>query len=212
MESPTFVTRLAAELMQRHGAHTLLLYGSHADGSATPQSDYDLAGFADVPRKLCDARVVEGRFLDAFIYPETVLAQPALDHLHLRGAVVLAQRGDEASRFLAALDALHAQGPAARPGDELHTLRVWAWKMLARLQRGDAEGHYRRHWLLMQLLEDYFALRQQWYPGPKKSLLRLQREDPAAYTAFEAALHPAADVAALRRLVQLVAGDPPEGT
>ncbi len=203
------IHRLCAELMQQHGAHTVLLYGSHADGSATPQSDMDLAGFANVPRKTSDARVVDGQYLDAFIHPEAVLAQATADHLHLRGAVVLAQRGDEATRFLAALDALFAQGPEPRPEDELRTLRAWAWKMLARLQRGDVEGHYRRHWLLMQLLEDYHLLRQQWYLGPKKALLHLQQADPATYAAFEAALRPDADVAALRQLVQRVAGDAP---
>lgn len=31
--------------------------------------------------------------------------------------------------------------------------------MLQRLRRGDAEGDYRRHWLLTMALEDYFALR-----------------------------------------------------
>lgn len=212
MHPNPLIKRLCTELMQQHGAHTVLLYGSHADGSATPQSDYDLAGFADVPRKVCDARVVDGQFLDAFIHPEAVLANPTAEQLHLRGAVVLAQRGDEASRFLAALDALFAQGPEPRPEDELRTLRTWAWKMLARLQRGDAEGNYRRHWLLMQLLEDHFVLRHQWYLGPKKALLQLQRTEPATYAAFEAALQPDADVATLRQLVQRVAGDAPQDT
>jgi RimJ/RimL family protein N-acetyltransferase len=204
-----YIARLADDLMRRHGAHTVLLYGSHADGSATPTSDYDLAAFAPVPRKLWDARVVDGRYLDAFIHPDSVLDAPGEDHLQLRGSLVLAQRGDQATQFLARLDALFSAGPARKPDDELQGTRVWCWKMLDRLARGDLEGHYRRHWLLMALLEDYFLLRGQWYLGPKKSLRLLQQADPAAYTAFEAALKPDADAAALRTMVQQVAGDAP---
>lgn len=207
MQADPLIARLRDELTQRHGAHTILLYGSHADGSASPASDYDLAGFADVPRTLRDARVVQGRYLDAFIYPEALLSQPTVENLHMRGAVVLTQRGELATQFLAKLDALHAAGPEPKPEDELQAVRTWAWKMLARLERGDVEGNYRRHWLLMALLEDYYLLRHQWYLGPKKSLLALQQADPPTYAAFDAALRPDAQVQALRHLVRLVAGE-----
>jgi hypothetical protein len=63
--------------------------------------------------------------------------------------------------------------------------------MLQRLRRGDAEGDYRRHWLLMMALEDYFALRTRWYPGPKKALAWLAREMPHHHALCAAALRPA---------------------
>ena len=210
MPTAHFIDRLCADLVQRHGAHTVLLYGSHADGSASPGSDYDLAGFADVPRTLRDARVVDGQFLDAFIYPESLLAQPTHEQLHMRSSRILLQRDRQASHFLTALDALYAAGPEAKPEDELQAVRTWAWKMLARMERGDAEGNYRRHWLLMQLLEDYFSLRRQWYLGPKKALMLLRHSDPAVHAAFEAGLHPGATADAIRTLVQQVVGDAPD--
>jgi hypothetical protein len=84
--------------------------------------------------------------------------------------------------------------------------RVWARKMLARVRRSDAEAHYRRHWLLYQLLEDYFALRGERYRGPKLALAALQLQDPATFAAFERALAPNAPLDALDALVDRVAG------
>ena len=46
------------------GAHTILLYGSRADGSANAHSDYDVAAFAPVDRTRRDTRVVDDCFLD----------------------------------------------------------------------------------------------------------------------------------------------------
>jgi hypothetical protein len=168
---------LVEALREAHGAHTALLYGSwpmaapgrerHRPGPVRPHR----AGPAGRP-------LAPGPALDVFVHPETVLAQPTAEQLYLRGAQVLAQRGDEATRFLAQLEALHAAGPQPLAPDEAQARRVWVAKMLQRLRRGDAEGDYRRHWLLMMALEDYFALRTRWYPGPKKALAWLAREMP----------------------------------
>ena len=183
---------LVEALREAHGAHTALLYGSLADGSAGPESDIDLALFAPIAQVRRDARWHRGQALDVFVHPETALAQPTTEQLYLRGAQVLAQRGDEATRFLAQLEALHAKGPQPLAPDEAQALRVWVAKMLQRLRRGDAEGDYRRHWLLMMALEDYFALRTLWYPGPKKALAWMAREAPDHHALCAAALRPGA--------------------
>ncbi len=198
------VKRFCDELISGHGAHTIVLYGSRADGSAGPSSDYDLAAFAAIPATVRDARLVDGAFLDAFVYPESVLASPTEAHLGIRGGKVLVQRGAEADTFLAALEALFAKGPKVLPPDEIEALKVWAVKMLGRMKRGDVEGDYRRTWLLTALLEDYFLVRGAWYLGPKRSLRWLERFDAPAHSAFCAALKPGAthdDITALVRHV-----------
>lgn len=187
---PTELRALVETLRQAHGAHTALLYGSLADGNAGPESDIDLALFAPIAQVRRDARWHQGRALDVFVHPETVLAEPTAEQLYLRGAQVLAQRGDEATRFLTQLEALHAAGPQPLAPDEAQARRIWVAKMLQRLRRGDAEGDYRRHWLLMMALEDYFALRTRWYPGPKKALAWLAREMPHHHALCAAALRP----------------------
>lgn len=206
MELDPFLKRICDELVTAHRAHTILLYGSRADGSAGPGSDHDLAAFAPVERTIRDARLVDGAFLDAFVYPESVLLRPAEAHLALRGSKILVQRGSEASDFLAGLDELFARGPTRLPEDEIEALKVWALKMVGRIRRGDLEGNYRRVWLLTALLEDYFLIRGSWYQGPKKSLLWLERFDPPTHRAFVAALAPGAGDEAIVSLVKLVSG------
>lgn len=201
---------LCNELVQDGGAHTVLLYGSRANGSEDQDSDCDIAAFAPREDTGRDTRVVDGVFLDVFVYPELVLLQqPASEFLKLRQSVVLVQRAQEADRFLQGLQALFAQGPPALPADEARARRSWAWKMVARMERGDAEGHYRRAWLLTSLLEDYFALRGLWYEGPKKALQCLGERDPAVAIALKSALQPGALPASIHHAVRLVAGDPP---
>ena len=59
---------------------------------------------------------------------------------------------------------------------------------------------------MYQLLEDYYALRTTWYPGPKLAFQDLQRRDPDTYLAFERALVPGAPMSTLVALVERVSG------
>src|SRR5206468_1988360 len=111
-----------------------------------------------------------------------------------------------AAPLLDRLAALDRQGPPALLESELRMRRVWARKMLARVRRDDIEAHYRRHWLLYQLLEDHFALRGEPYRGPKLALVALRRQAPATFAAFERALAPDSSLEALEALVDHVVG------
>ncbi|HYD81049.1 MAG TPA: nucleotidyltransferase domain-containing protein [Paucimonas sp.] len=202
------LARICRELIARHGAHTILLYGSRANGSANEDSDYDIAAFAKGERIVRDARVFGGKYLDAFVYPEQTLTAPSAEQLHLRGSRILFQRERQAESFLEALDQIHAAGPESLPADELAAIRAWPAKMLARIGRDDIEGNYRRVWLLTTLLEDYFRLRRLWYQGPKKSLQWLVANDPKAYGAFAAALRPGASDESIAELAEIVVTAP----
>jgi hypothetical protein len=79
--------------------------------------------------------------------------------------------------------------------------------MVARIKRGDLEGHYRRAWLLTSLLEDWFLLRTRWYRGPKESLRWLAENEPETHAAFAAALAPGAPIEAIESLVERVTSE-----
>jgi predicted nucleotidyltransferase len=209
MESDPIVIELAEDLRTRHGCHTVILYGSRAGGDARPESDYDLAGFGAAKATYRDARTLRGRYVDAFVHPEAKLLDPPRDLLHVRGGVVLFEKDGAGARFLAALEEMFKAGPERLPDDEIAALRVWAWKMLDRAAASDTEGDYRRAWLLMALLEDYFALRHRWYLGPKRGFQWLAANEPAVHAAFAEALRPGVDPAAIERLVAMVAGPRP---
>ena len=197
---------LCAGLIRDFSAHTILLYGSRADGTENAFSDYDVAAFADVPVPKRDTRIVDGHFLDVFIHPEAILRNPTREHLTLRKSRILAQRGDEASDFLVGLDAIFERGPEPLAADEIEARRTWARKMALRIRRCDMEGNFRRAWLLTALLEDYFCLRGLWYQGPKKSFQLLLASDGATYRAFDEALRPDASFDAIDRVVEQVVG------
>lgn len=190
----------------RHGCHTAILYGSHASRDAAAGSDYDVAGFAAVSKVRRIAGPWRSSYLDVFIHPEARLASADRELLAMRGGVVLFERDGAGTSFLKSLEELHARGPEPLGEDERKGLGAWAWKMLDRAGRGDAEGDYRRAWLLYQLLEDYFLLRDEWYPGPKKGLAWLAVNAPGVRAAFDAALRPGASLEAIAQLVEAVAG------
>jgi len=208
MRSDLILEEVCRELTATHSVHTIFLYGSRADGSSTNDSDYDVAGFGPVEQAFRIARTVAGAYLDVFVYPETVLLAPAEEYLKLRGCRILLQRDEEATNFLAKLDELFRLGPKPLPPDEITALKVWAHKMVARIKRADAEGNYRRVWLLTALLEDYFQIRGLWYQGPKKALLWLEEFDLPTHAALMRALEPGASIEAISSLVNLVARNP----
>jgi predicted nucleotidyltransferase len=192
------------ELVKKHGCHTVILYGSRGRGDWTEESDYDLIGFRDDGEKFRDARLIEGKYLDAFVYPVKDIAGQEKEFLRIRQGKILLERDSFARELLAKLDQVFAEGPKPLPEDEIQTIRVWIGKMLARIGKGDIEGNYRRAWLQYDLIESYFALRKRWYLGPKESFRWLSVHDSDAYSLFERALKPEAKWDDLKRLAEKV--------
>jgi predicted nucleotidyltransferase len=204
MKAQAILDAVCERLKAEYKAHTILLYGSMADGSDSADSDLDIAAFGPGDHIVRIAEVVEDTFIDAFIYPEAVLDAPEEEHLRIRGSRILVQKSGSAEALLKRLDEIYAAGPKALPVDELEARRTWARKMMARIKRGDVEGNYRRAWLLTALLEDYFHLRGWWFEGPKKALAWLNAHDSAALRAIESALEPGAPVTAIEAAVEHV--------
>jgi len=201
------VNDIVAALRSTHRCVAAILYGSIAAGDATPSSDYDIAGFCDVPQVRRIAGKWRDSYLDIFLYPLSKLQQPGPESLHMREGRVLFDTSDGAAAgLITGLREVFSRGPQPLPPDELAARRAWAWKMLDRARVGDAEGNFRRSWLLTALLEDYFLLTGRWYLGSKRSLAHLEANEPRMHALFSAALHPASSLGDIEKLVEAVAG------
>jgi len=203
----TDIERLTVDVMRRHGCHTAILYGSWVRGQATPQSDVDILCVRDAGPAFRDARVIDGIYLDAFVYPEADLLTPQPELLRALGGRVIQEQGGFGSALLAKLQDLYDRGPTPMADDMRQVSVIWADKMLDRFRgQSDMEAQYRRMQLLMQSLEDYFALRGIWFRGPKEAFAWLLEHDLATHLRFEAALRSGASDAAFAALVQSVYG------
>ena len=201
MRSDPNLHLIIEDLRKKQGCHTAILYGSRARGDETLASDYDILGIRDSGDVVRDARLLNGFYLDIFIYSESKILSPDETMLHMRGGRILFQKAELATTFLSRLDEIHSAGPKKHPPDEVEARRVWSKKMLDRAKIGNIEGNFRRAWLVTALLEDHFALRGEWYRGPKESLKWLQSNRPQLYKCFELALKPGASLSVIEELV-----------
>ncbi len=201
------IERVTLDVMLSHGCHTAILYGSWARGQAGPQSDVDVLYIREGGPALRDARVVSGIYLDAFIYPEADLTAPEPELLRALGGRVLREANGFGSALLGKLQDLHDRGPVPMPDDLRQVTLLWSHKMLDRFRgQSDLEAQYRRMQLLLQALEDYFALRGSWFRGPKQAFAWLSQHDAATHHRFEMAAQPGASDGAFAALVRAVYG------
>jgi predicted nucleotidyltransferase len=194
------IAELVGEMRATHGAHAIVIYGSYARGDATPESDIDVAAFCDVAATTTrDARLWRGMYLDGFVYPTEL--PPSVELLKLVGGIVALDERGTARALLDKLEALDRAGPAPLAADDAQMRRVWVQKTLARIRRGDPEAHYRRHQLLVNALEDYFALRGEWFRGAKVALATLPSP---AREIFVRAIAPEASIDDIAAAIALV--------
>ena len=196
--------KIIALLREAYHCHTVILYGSHARGDATHSSDYDLLGIRAEGEFERDCRLIDGYYLDAFIYSEFDIKKQKDSLLRIKEGVVLYQKEKLGDELMAQIKQRLQEGPPKTAAWEKHEIEQWVNKMLARAKQEDIEGNYRRHWLLFDLLECYFKLRDAWYFGPKESFSWLKANDRKVYQAFEAALQPAANLGAIEKLITCV--------
>lgn len=201
---PDGASALVAELAARHGARTVILYGSRARGQGRPDSDIDVLALRPGAGSVRDTRIWRGMWLDAFSVGEDTFAVTE-EYLRLEGGRVLNEVDGRGAAILAEVEALVSRGPQLPP-EELAADRAWLYRMLERIAAGGVLGDARRAQLQEQLLPAWFGLRKRWFRGLPAALATLAVEAPADRAIIARALAQSATPADLRAAVDCVAG------
>ncbi|HWO08378.1 MAG TPA: nucleotidyltransferase domain-containing protein [Polyangiaceae bacterium] len=174
--------------MAANGCHTAILYGSWARGRADADSDIDLLCVRREGPTYRDARIIDGIYLDAFVYSEASLATPEPGLLRILGGCVLCESDGFGTALLANVQSFHDGGPKPMAEDARRVAVLWSGKMLERFRdECGLEASYRRMQLFTQSLEDYFALRGLWFKGAREAFEWLRQHDAPAHEQFERA-------------------------
>lgn len=175
-------------LLQTYQPEAIITYGSYADGTANENSDFDALVIAE-HEKSHDSSVIDGILLDVFVYP-TDMFRSAYDPEEfipvLDGKIVLDHSGiaDRLQKRVLS----YTESLPKKTTDEIHQEIRWCEKMLVRTMRGDAEGDYRLHLLLVDSLEIYCDIKGLRFDGSKKALRRMEQTDREAFQRYEKAL------------------------
>jgi predicted nucleotidyltransferase len=197
---------LAQEVVRRHGAHTVLLYGSRARGDATPTSDVDLIALRSAGGPLRDVTPWHGFDVDLHVFDDAgvdaLVAERAPSLAHAR---VLVQRGDAGSHVVTRVRTRLAEPPPELPRDEWVALWAWGGKMRGRLRDPDPTfAAYRRAEVLRETLPAWCQVRRRWYLGAKPTLRSIAEVDSTTHVAYVAAARADAPITALDRLLACV--------
>lgn len=166
----------------------LIVYGSFADGSNGPNSDFDALAIAEGFGEVHDCGLVDGTRLDLFVYPKSAFDRfDCADFVQIHDGKILLDTDGLAARIQSAVVEYLDGLPKKTPAENLASVQ-WCEKMLLRADRGDAEGLFRGHWLLVDSLEIYCDVTGRPYRGPKKALRAMREADPESYRLYVRAL------------------------
>lgn len=173
-------------LLSKYQPETIIVYGSYADGTNGPGSDFDAMLLTNNSHTKHDVSIVDGIQLDVFLYSVDAQLDPS-DFPQLYHCKLMHDTGKKGKRLIE--DAVSCiENRKAKSKTEILNDLSWCEKMLKRTQREDAEGYFRWHWVLCDSLEYYCDIRGMFYFGPKKTLQWMEREDQEAFSIYSNAL------------------------
>lgn len=196
---------IVRHIKKTYGAHTIILYGSRAQGTANPKSDYDL--FV-IRRSRTEKERVKGLFkgasLDLHLFSEEILNDryltPSL--AIAEGAVILIQKDKMGTQIVQRIKDIYSRG--FFPSNKIKNAIIGEIKGKQLKIAGTPEGYFYQNSLLVSLLEHYFTLRNLYFIGTREAFRWLKKNDLVFYYAFEKALKPDASIESLNELVEIV--------
>lgn len=175
---------IAKKIMNENDCHTVVIYGSRANGDNTEDSDIDLLCIKDKGKNYQYAKLIDGFFVDAWVNSIDDLEYKE-DFLKILNGKVLIEKDNIGTKILQDVEQMYKKGFTPFTDLEISNLNLWSRKMLNRAKKLDAEGNYRKTWLATDLIEIYFNIRNVWYLGSKNAFTWLKENDNSAYILFD---------------------------
>jgi len=168
---------------------SVIVYGSYADGSNGPGSDFDALVISENYDIFHDTSYVDDIPLDLFVYPVSYF-EGDFDcnaFLQIFDGEILIDTEQKGAALMARVLSYMNRLPC-KTNEEIEAAISWCEKMLARTKRRDAEGMFRWHWVLIDSLEIFCDMMHHIYLGPKKTLKWMEESYPEAFACYKKAL------------------------
>ena len=181
--------KIIAYLTSRYSPVSIILYGSHANGTQNLNSDFDALVISRDCVQFHDTSFVDGVQLDVFVYPSTYFDgdYDCGEFIQIFDGKILADE-DGYGKKLHEKVISYLENRPQKSDAEIRASIDWCTKMVARVERYDAEGYFRWHWVLIDSLEIFCDIMRHPYFGPKKSLKWMENNHPVAFEHYQKAL------------------------
>lgn len=176
-------------IKQKYAPLALILYGSYADGSNDRNSDFDALVISKNHREFHDISFVNNIQLDVFVYPASYFKSQfdCNNFIQLYDSEILFDT-EEIGAKLKGRVLSYIENRPRKSDEEINHQIVWCRKMLLRTKRGDTEGMFRWHWVLIDSLEFFCDKVDHPYWGPKKTLRWMETAYPEGFIYYKNAL------------------------
>ena len=176
-------------IQEKYAPLSIILYGSYADGTNNLNSDFDALVITSDHEPFHDTSLVNGIPLDVFVYPQEYFdgAYACEDFVQIHDGRILTDSGGIGKALQENVQA-YLQNRVVKSRAEIQASVDWCAKMLERAKRGDCEGMFRWHWVLIDSLEIFCDIMQHPYLGPKKTLKWMAETQPNSFDCYNRAL------------------------
>ena len=176
-------------IQETYAPLSVILYGSYADGTNNLNSDFDALVITADHEQFHDTSFVDGVPLDVFVYPARYFEgdYACEDLVQIFDGRIITDSSGTGKALQENVQAYLKSRPS-KTGAELQADIDWCVKMSARAKRGDCEGLFRWHWILIDSLEIFCDIMRQPYLGPKKALKWMEKAQPEAFDCYKKAL------------------------
>ena len=181
--------RVIKYIKDKYNPLCIILYGSYADGTNNLNSDFDALVIAADHEQFHDTSFVDGVPLDVFVYPSMYFEgeYECEDFVQIHDGRIITDSNGIGKTLQENVRAYLRKLPV-KSSEEIQASVDWCVKMFERAKRGDCEGMFRWHWVLIDSLEIFCDIKQHPYFGPKKTLKWMEEKHPKSFDCYKKAL------------------------